>query len=209
MPTQPASDQRHAPLQLWRAASGLITTLFNLFGAPEKLAAKHTLTAEARALILSWLRCAEAMVRHLLLIEASHCAHEPLRVTHRRAQPRVRKLVTSDVDQPDSWRVSFRCILDRRRAPNAQALAHRAGKGAGGPRYFSAWPLAERFEALLRAHNNPAPYAKRLARKLYAAPRLVISVLKKPLELLHRIAEETFTQLRDLSHTRAAVFDTG
>jgi len=46
-------------------------TLFNLFGAPEDVAFRHTLTRAPYALMLSWIRCAEAMLRRLLLIEAA------------------------------------------------------------------------------------------------------------------------------------------
>jgi len=44
--------------------------LFALFGAPEDVAARHTLTGKPYRLMLSWLRCGEAMMRRLLLIEA-------------------------------------------------------------------------------------------------------------------------------------------
>ncbi len=37
-------------------------------------------------------------------------------------------------------------------------------------RFRSAWPLAERYEAIVRAFNEPALYAQRLARRLYAQP---------------------------------------
>ena len=75
----PASDQRLAPLALWRVASALLHTLFTLFGGPEKLAAKHTLTASAYKLTLDWIRCAEALMRNLIFIEASAYAKTPPR----------------------------------------------------------------------------------------------------------------------------------
>src|SRR5690606_3465848 len=62
---------RHAPLALWRAAQAVLGVLHMLFGAPETVAAKHTLTGKAHAHMASWLRSAEAMLRRLLLIEAS------------------------------------------------------------------------------------------------------------------------------------------
>jgi hypothetical protein len=37
-------------------------------------------------------------------------------------------------------------------------------------KFHSAWPLAERYEALIRVFNDPAPYAKRLVARLNAAP---------------------------------------
>jgi hypothetical protein len=52
-------------LALWRVAEAFLSTLHMLFGAPEEVAAKHTLTAKAHALMASWLRCAEAMLRRL------------------------------------------------------------------------------------------------------------------------------------------------
>ena len=64
------SETRHAPLALWRIAQGFINTLYNLFGAPEDLAARHTLMKKERDLVLDWLRAGEALMRRLLLIEA-------------------------------------------------------------------------------------------------------------------------------------------
>jgi hypothetical protein len=42
-----------------------------LFGAPEAVAAIHTLTGKAHAHMASWLRVGEAMLRRLLVIEAA------------------------------------------------------------------------------------------------------------------------------------------
>jgi hypothetical protein len=211
--SEPTTTDRTAPLHIWRIASALITTLFNLFGAPERLAAKHTITAKSRALILSWLRCAEALVRQLLVVEASAYERDARTSRPTRAKPRLRKPVSFEADAPETWRVSFRCILDRRRPRRRGTRRHPTTLEAcaGGPRkpLSSAWPLAERFEALLRVHNNPTPFAKRLARRLYAAPRLVIGVLNKPIELMHRISEDDFRLIRDLAHARAIVFESG
>jgi len=70
-----------------------------------------------------------------------------------------------------------------------------AGGDAGGPYFHSAWPLAERFEALIRAHNDPAPYAKRLARRLHTTPSLIPRVLRAPDELEHRIDETQHAEI--------------
>ena len=40
----------------------------------------------------------------------------------------------------------------------------------------SAWPLAERFEALLRVYNDPMPYARRLARRLRKQAALAVRI---------------------------------
>jgi hypothetical protein len=39
-------------------------------------------------------------------------------------------------------------------------------KGETPMRLRDAWALALRYEALIRAYNNPAPYARRLAHRL-------------------------------------------
>jgi len=56
----PEPPQRRAPIALWQAAHALLTALFNLFGAPQDIAAQGVLTKDARALLLTWLRAAEA-----------------------------------------------------------------------------------------------------------------------------------------------------
>ncbi|WP_158766269.1 hypothetical protein [Terricaulis silvestris] len=231
MTTTAAPDTRTAPLPLWRSAGAFITTLFNLFGAPQDLAADHTLTTKTHALILSWLRVAEAFLRHLLLIEASalDCGSCGAPALARRSfseggssrhYARERKRVEFFANEPETWRVSFRCFPsspacggsvigkanDEGGAP-AQALdafaPHRtlshasrdSSPARGGAKFHSAWPIAERFEALLRVYNNPAPYARRLARRLRALPRLIATVLHKPTDFEHRLDEDTRVEL--------------
>jgi hypothetical protein len=55
------------------------------------------------------------------------------------------------------------------------------------PRFYSAWPLAERYEALVRAFNNPAPFARRLARRLIATPKRLATLLRAPPEAHDRV----------------------
>ena len=174
---------RAAPLDLWREAETLLHQLFTLFGPPEQIAFQHTLTAKAYKLLSKWLRGAEALLRQLLLIEAAALTPGD---TH--ASPVVAPISPAGLgacvspetlrefwpDKPEDWRVSFSVLMDRRR-PAGQHSASRRGRRRSmeAKRFFSAWPLAERAEALLRVFNNPAPYAKRLARKLFAQPERV------------------------------------
>ncbi|MBX3511856.1 MAG: hypothetical protein KF700_11700 [Hyphomonadaceae bacterium] len=58
------SDPRHTHRQLWLIAQRFIVTLFNLFGAPEAIAARHTIMRDEWRLIGKWLRAGEALVRH-------------------------------------------------------------------------------------------------------------------------------------------------
>ena len=165
--TASSETQRQAPIALWRAAEALITALFNLFGAPEEIAAQRTLTKDARALLLTWLRAAEAIVRRLIFIEASKLtqagsrASRPVLSVQKSAPEDTRSAnsATFDPANPDAWRVSFRCSVADRRNPRRYRL-HRA------PRPIHARPLAERCEALLRAFNNPLSFARRLAQRL-------------------------------------------
>lgn len=223
--TNTAPDTRTAPLTLWRSAGAFITTLFNLFGAPQDLAADHTLTAKTHALILSWLRIAEALLRQLLLIEAAaypaaYPNVPPPSKPHadNMSAVRGRRVGSFAPDKPETWRVSFRCFPsspacggsvigkanDEGGAP-AQALnafSHQSRDSSpasrGDKRFHSAWPIAERFEALLRVYNDPAPYARRLARRLQATPRLIARVLQTPTDFEHRIDDDTRFELSAL-----------
>ena len=158
---------RHAPIALWQAAHALLIVLFNLFGAPEQLAAQHTLSRPARALLLTWLCPAEAILRRLIFIEAHKLGAPEPPSSRPRATPtiaRTRETPAFDPAAPETWRVSFRCAPPTsRRSPTTRPRRHRA------PRQIFARPLAERCEALLRAFNEPAPYAQRLARRLAGA----------------------------------------
>jgi len=208
MQTRTEPVPRSAPIALWRIAEAFLHVLHDLFGAPEDVAARHTLTRAAHALMASWLRVGEALLLRLLMIEAA--AIEMIEVTythdHRwpQAEPTSQGACMSPrspraffADDPDSWRVSFRCFAaaDRRlpagNSPNKpMALASQdvvCRLEAGGPRFRSAWPLAERYEALLRVFNAPFAYARRLARRLRTDARRTPELLRAPPEYQHRV----------------------
>ncbi len=199
----------HAPPLLWAAARALICTIFALFGDPSAIAAQHTHSARERSLLLKWLRAGEAFMRHLLLIEASHVARANSRPPTRMRRLRKRRLVTFEADKPEDWRVSFRCFLDRRRLAggDGRKRSNVRRRDAGGPRFHSAWPLAERAEAMLRAFNHPEAYAKRLARRLYAAPKRAGPVLRHPPDLAH--LTDDFDALREAGEAARRRFDSG
>ena len=230
-PIDPLQDQ---PTPLWRIAAAFMHLLYNLFGGPEDVAARQTLTAAAHAHLASWLRCAEALTRRLLLIEASAYPKPNTRPLLHAPRKRLRRLVGFHADKPEHWRVSFRCFaLDRgaQRKPPIAAPAAPDDVNGKRPRRFvfreepppprpsaprpnraarrryppvlrqdrewvlhqpprafrSAWPLAERYEALLRVCNHPAAYARRLARRLHATPHRAGELLRAPPEATHRI----------------------
>ncbi len=72
-------------------------------------------------------------------------------------------------------------------------------------RFRSARALAERYEALLRAYNDPLPYARRLSRQLHATPHRVCELFIAPPEARERI--ESYDELALAAETSAAVFN--
>jgi hypothetical protein len=169
----------HEPhLSLWRGARHLLAWFFTLFGAPEDVAAERVLRAERHKQFAAWLRAGEAIMRRLLLIEAAALPRpnlEPPRPRTKRA--RVKRIVGFYPERPEEWRVSFRLSEDRRLLAGSKVQKHSRSKEA--QRFRNAWPLAERYEALIRAFNDPAPYARRLARRLYAKTDRVLILLRR------------------------------
>lgn len=204
--TDETAAPRLAPLALWRIADAFLNTLFALFGAPSDVAFRHTFTARSHEQLASWLRCAEAMMRRLLLIEAAAYPKPNTRPLLRPARPRARKELTFDADEPQNWRVSFRCFSSPVRAQREAAgpvsvspslpKAKRArisredrwcAENFKPVRFRSSWPLALRYEALIRVFNDPTTYARRLARRLHATPHRLIEVLRAPPKAFDRI----------------------
>ena len=213
MPTATAPIT-YAPPILWAAARVLITTIFSLFGEPSRIAAQHTHRKSERTLLLKWLRAGEAFMRHLLLIEAATFARpntRPLRRLHKLpSRKRTRRLMTFEADKPEAWRVSFRCLLERRRLAGVgrRRRTSLAGEDVGAPRrFYSAWPLAERAEALLRAFNNPEPYAKRLAMRLYATPSRAAALTQHPPDFPNMV--EDFPRLQSEAHAARERIESG
>ena len=217
MPTAPAPITNAPPI-LWAAARVLITSIFALFGDPSAIAAQHTHHKSERSLLPKWLRAGEAFMRHLLLIEAACYARPNRRPLLRLDKPlprkRKRRLMTFEADKPEAWRVSFRCLerrlpagpsLQKANSPQAKAQCRLE---AGAPkRFYSAWPLAERAEALLRAFNNPEPYAKRLARRLYATPSRAAALTQHPPNFPEMV--EDFARLQSEAYAARRRFESG
>jgi len=195
-----AASARQAPLKLWRVAQAFLATLYVLFGAPEDVAARHTLTLKAHSFMAGWLRCAEALLRRLLVLEAAAYPKPNTRPVLKPRQKRTRKLMGFDADAPEQWRVTFHCFASpraararlvrfgppkpRKRIPREERWHQMHWKPTA---LRSAWPLAERYEALLRVFNNPAAYARRLAQRLHATPHRLCEPMRAPPEAAHRV----------------------
>jgi len=191
---QPA-PQTTAPPALWRIARALICVLHDLFGAPSDIARAHSLTHAAYKLLLSWIQVGEAMMRRLIAIEAAAFPKPNTRPLLRAPRKRARRMMEFWPETPDDWRVSFRCLAAAHRV-SARAPRKPPQRVPGSPIFHSAWPLAERYEALIRVFNNPLPAARRLAARLHARPHTLAAVLAAPAEYEHRVdhADEFTTQ---------------
>ena len=212
---------RIAPPELWRVARWFLQWMFSLFGEPSDIARRPLLALKQHQQLRSWLACAEAMLRCLLVLEAS--AYAKPNTPSRQSAPRRRGGAPLGhwPAKPEDWRVSFR-VLHSSTLRRAQRDAEGAAAGSirvslslpkakrqgrvsrqdrwsterfDPPKFRDAWPLARRFEACLRVFSNPAPFAKRLARRLHAAPHRHAEALRAPPEAVHRV--DRFAEMRE------------
>jgi hypothetical protein len=159
-------------IAFWREVQALLDTLFGLIGAPELLARRYALARDEHRLFTHWLRAAEAFLRRLILIEAAETPVilKSARKSARRHAQRAHDVVF-DPDHPESWRVSFRIRF---------AQTTRGRGGCGHPiRFYNALPLAKRYEALLRAYNDPRALVQRAAKRLKREPLVSLRLFEE------------------------------
>jgi hypothetical protein len=160
-----------------------LRTFAALFGEPASLWAEQVVPRRQGLLIRAWLRALETIARALLLTAAaalpeSALASRPaaVRATRARANtaPAENDPPTDEGPSSETWAgVAFRvlpCAAVARAKPETRPPA----------RFLRAAPLAFRFEALIRVAEAPGRYARRLARRLRAAPDLARHVLRPP-----------------------------
>jgi hypothetical protein len=173
----------------WEALKDLLHGFAGLFGEPAALFALHAVPRRQGQLIRAWLAALEAIARGLLLMAAAALPASAVAPRHRpagRAPIRRRPRPAAAVDDPSADDVS-----SERWAGVAFRALSSSGSGSRGtsrePRRFIATaPLALRFEALLRVAEAPEPFARRLARRLRAAPALASRLLRPPPPTDHR-----------------------
>lgn len=201
-------DSRHTNRHHWQIAQDFILTLFNLFGAPQEIAAEHTLLRDQWRLITKWLRAGETLMRQLLLLEAAALSKPNTRPLLWPRRTRKRREIGFSADAPEEWRVSFHCLSSSpARGGSAERSEAKGDVARREKRFYSAWPLAERAEALLRVFNDPAPYAKRLAARLYATPHRARPMLRYAAALIPLIGEDDFWVSYDAALTASGAFD--
>jgi len=205
-------SNRTAPLVLWRIAGAFMHALYMLFGGPEDVARHGSYAKHNYRRMLAWLRVAEALLRRLLLIEANAIAYAYTPPDRTPPRQRARKLREFSADKPEEWRVSFRCFSSRASVGSGSRHSRETlgGVGAGArfaiastrkrakripKRFFNTWPLAERYEAALRVFNNPAAFARRLAKRLYAQPHRRREVMRASADARHKIGDEAWARI--------------
>ncbi len=212
------TDIRQNRRPLWLIAQDFINVLFSIFGQPEEIAARHTMMRDQWQLLSKWLRAGEALMRMLLLIEAAALPKPNTRPLLRPKRTRKKRIMSFYAEEPDTWRVSFRVFVPtppgrsaKRGEPGSigqhAAMPAWPGSVEHAARFKSAWPLAERAEALLRVFNDPAAAARRLSRRLYAVPHRARALLDHKPELAPLVGVIAFGTVRDAAWSAPRVFD--
>jgi hypothetical protein len=131
-----------------------------LFGKPATLARREDFAEREHKVCTAWLRALEAWLRRLLLIAAARITLAT-RPEAKKRPPRKAITAGASFASEDSadWRVSFQLHAPKRtrRAKRRRSLPRRV---------WNPTPLALRFEALLRAAQNPERHVQRMARAL-------------------------------------------
>jgi hypothetical protein len=189
--------------RFWDALDFYLGHAFSLFGAPAAIARKLWLSRRDHKLFCDYIRPLEAMARRLIFLAALELAPMTLPPTpERKYRPRLGMPANAganfDMDQPETWRVSFKTSSFG--PPASSRHASRQPKPsrleAGGPKRISSASAAARFEALLRAIAQRDRRAAALARKLAAdGSRALAFTAPLPKKLAHKTGYNTLAEL--------------
>lgn len=145
------------PAALHTLIRRLVFAIALAFGLPSRMA--RSLPRGAARLLRQALTMLETLVRAMLLVAARalpECKSRLRRAVKIGARDWGRGGFAND--DSAAWGVTFHLATARpgRRRPRLRLRPR-------GARAFSAWPLAERFEAVLRVLENPQPFVRRAA----------------------------------------------
>ena len=208
-------DDESAPPALWAAGRYFLDWLMALFGAPHDVAALGVLTPKERSEILGWLRPVEALVRLLLIAEAAALPRPaPPSPSSLRPEPRrsaaERPHAEPDPEDSRRWPTRFRVFV-------ARGSKRRRDPSDAGRRWddhapwLDPWPVARRIEAVRRVLEDASPYARRLARRLAAAPARaepLISRARNTNRKRRQLGDEALGFAADHAAAALAHFDT-
>jgi len=188
--TEDAFSNPTSPADLWVALRELLQWTFALLRNPEDVARRNLFPRMIRAQLSEALRPAEQFLRRLLFLDALKLDPPPRETQHARAStttPEKDQPAEFDCEHPEQWRVRF-IVRERERAYGAASKNTKAGPDPNSPwRLVSTRPLAKRWEALIRAFNDPAPYALRLARLMRKRPEAVARLCAPPAEIRYGV----------------------
>ena len=144
--------------QLWETAKNALNYMLRMFGEPSAIACLKLLVRARRLDILGWLKPIEDLVRRLIIIEAMKLELKAIR-PHAPLE-HVRREIVADPADSASWPARFQVFP-------ANSHNMRSSKAAAPEPFplFKAFPVAERFEAVLRVLENPGRYISRAARR--------------------------------------------
>lgn len=170
--TSPNPDKR---LDLWRTLRDYIVCAFHILGSPLALAELGWVRKERYGAQRNWLFRCEELFRRLLYIDALRVSAVGGRVP-RQSDCRLptadcRPPTAFDTESPETWRVSFQ-LTSTATAPSPRRKRNRS-PGVDWRTTACVYPLARRFEALVRAFNEPERHVRRMARLIRKrAPKL-------------------------------------
>jgi hypothetical protein len=208
--TEPPQDNPDIVAASWTALRQFVAWALRIFGEPGAIARRFYEGACAdRKLLIGWLRGMEALARHLLTVEASRLPKPaPMEVKGSVAGPKQPSVTARHGrpgfgnDDSEQWRVRFALLPPAR--PDTER--RRRDEDEVVHRYFSLFALAERMEALIRVVNDPAPFAARLSRALWARPARASDTLKLPNFTSKTPGLEEIAALMPLAHEASARF---
>lgn len=208
---------------LWEAAREVLALMASALGGPALIATMGKLERRTRRNILDWLAPLEVLVRKLLLLEAAlvpRRAEAKFRkgAPPQRAAPPRGKCAPPHPEKPPTWRVAFSLSASAPRKPARNAGPRIRDLNArytppplkpARPRRDAALKLAMRYEALRRVLDNPAPHARRLARRLERHPPAARRIAGTPAPRRHRgFADDLLSYATTLALGVAGAFDT-
>jgi hypothetical protein len=194
-----AADPKSTAEYLWKVLRYYIEHACVLIGLPTAIAQRVWIARWEYRRLAEILRPLEALLRRLIFLEAAQLPPEQPRVEtkSRITNMRARCGAAFDPDRSETWAVRFNLDASSlRQAQRGEAHHHAClslsktssaaigaisvAMSANAVAVVSAAPLALRLEALIRGFNDPAPLARRLARRLRRVPSLVRRFIAPP-----------------------------
>ncbi len=160
--TSPNPDKR---LDLWRTLRDYIVCAFHILGSPLALAELGWVRKERYDAQRNWLFRCEELFRRLLYIDALNAPASGARVprqSDRRLPTADCRPTAFDTESPETWRVSFQ--LTSAATPPSPRQKRKPSPAVDWRTTACVYPLARRFEALVRAFNAPERHVRRMAR---------------------------------------------